>query len=164
MEIEQERLSWLEKLDLAANSHASIERGACAMEAASFVAGEEWSDHPKCVSPVIGAFMRSWNDSLDDKNRQRLKPYIAKILDTAASKEVEDRRAWIATDWIVREYLPAWLRQAKLENDAEQVSMLPEITAATILATMPTLKAVQKNSVAAWDAARAAARDAAWDA
>ncbi len=42
------------------------------MEAAAFIAGEPWSDHPACVCPVIAAFMRSWNDGLSDKDRNRL--------------------------------------------------------------------------------------------
>ena len=27
--------------------------GACVMEAAAYIAGEDWSDHPDCTSPVI---------------------------------------------------------------------------------------------------------------
>ena len=62
-------------LMLAYGGHTKPEDGMCAMEAVAWIAGERWSDHPKCASPVIGAFMRRWNDVLDDEGRQLLKPY-----------------------------------------------------------------------------------------
>lgn len=56
----------LEQLTLARGSHDPGGAAMCVMEASAFIAGEEWSDHPECVSPVIGAFLRTWNDQLDD--------------------------------------------------------------------------------------------------
>ena len=54
----------------------------CVMELSAFLAGEPHSDAPVCVSPVIRAFLVSWNDSLDDDGRQMLKPYAARVLGT----------------------------------------------------------------------------------
>src|SRR5439155_4979907 len=54
----------------------------CVMEAAAYLSGEQWSDSPQCVSPVITAFLRDWNDCVDDTFRQRLKPYIERVLYT----------------------------------------------------------------------------------
>jgi hypothetical protein len=71
----------------------------CFMEAASVAAGEEWSDHPTCVSKVIGAFGRRINDAMDEENRQSLKPYVLKVLGTVASVGVEVKRAKLAADW-----------------------------------------------------------------
>jgi hypothetical protein len=71
----------------------------CFMEAASVAAGEEWSDHPTCVSKVIGAFGRRINDAMDEESRQSLKPYVLKVLGTAASVGVEVKRAKLAADW-----------------------------------------------------------------
>jgi hypothetical protein len=71
----------------------------CFMEAASVAAGEEWSDHPTCVSRVIGALGRGINDAMDDKSRQSLKPYVLNVLGTAASVGVEVKRAKLAADW-----------------------------------------------------------------
>ncbi len=42
------------------------DRDLCIMEAVAFMAGEPWSDSPACASPVIAAFLRSWNDALSD--------------------------------------------------------------------------------------------------
>ncbi len=137
----------------------------CVMEAAAYFAHEPWSDHPKCVSPVIGAFLRRWNDDLDDEGRQKLVPYIAKVVGTNTGQADDERRGWMVTDWMVRTYLPAWLRLAKLEDQAAAVEALPELVdPATWQGMETTIGRVRKDAAAAWDAAGDAAWDAAWDA
>ena len=42
------------------------------MELSSMLAGEPFSDRPRCVDPVIAAFLRTYNDGLDDSRRQDL--------------------------------------------------------------------------------------------
>ncbi|MGH2374715.1 MAG: hypothetical protein ACRDIC_14770, partial [bacterium] len=108
---------WREIKDrpLLAGGH-SPDSQMCVMEAVAYVAGEEWTDSPKCASQVIAQFLRSWNDALSDEDRQRLKPYIPKVIGTAASTEAEERRAWIVTDWLSRTLAPAFLRLAGLES------------------------------------------------
>src|SRR5438552_13778263 len=107
----------LRTLKLESGSHEP-DHTFCIMEAAAYVAGEQWSDHPQCVSPAIGAFLRSWNDSLDDKTRQKLKPYVRKVIDTRTTEADEQMRAWLATDWLVRTFTPTWLRKAGLNDEA----------------------------------------------
>lgn len=63
-------------LTLQRGSHRSDESGACAMEAASWLAGEPWSDHPRAVHPVIADVARAANDALADEDRQKLWPLI----------------------------------------------------------------------------------------
>jgi hypothetical protein len=63
----------LDAIELKAGGH-SPDHTFCVMEAVAYIAGEDWTDSPVCVSPAIGAFMRAWNDSLPDADRQRLKP------------------------------------------------------------------------------------------
>jgi hypothetical protein len=77
---------------LGRGKHASPESGACVMELASMLAGERFSDHPRSVSRVIGAFLRGYNDMLDDDRRQDLYAYAAKVVGTAAGEEVEELR------------------------------------------------------------------------
>lgn len=72
MTILENRLALLDQLVLARGAHGGFEEGVCAVEAAAWLAGEPHTDHPACVSPVIGAFMRSWNDSLGDDDRNHL--------------------------------------------------------------------------------------------
>ncbi len=54
------------------------------MEWVSFIAGEPHSDDPSCVSPVLRAYCTALNDSLDHGPRQRLRPYLARTIGTAA--------------------------------------------------------------------------------
>lgn len=61
----------LDTLTLAEGSHPDPDAGMCVMEAVAYFAHEPHSDHPACVSPVIGAFLRRWNDDLDDDGRQK---------------------------------------------------------------------------------------------
>jgi hypothetical protein len=159
----------LEALQLASGSHQADEREMCVMEAVAYVAGEPWSDHPQCASPVIAAFCRTWNDTPESYGqaiRDRLRAYIPRLVGSRGTSEVEDRRGWLAVDWLIRVHAPAWLRLAGLGEHADTLAALPPQTG---------LEAVQ-SSAAAWDAARAAAwaaawaaardaaRDAAWDA
>ena len=155
-----------EALRLAQGAHNSIEDGACIMEAAAWIAGEPWSDHPECVSPVIAEFCRSWNDALPDADRHRLlAPYVAKVLGTKTTKKDEETRAWLATDWLVRVCTPAWLRLAKLDEHARALESLARICdATTARSAQPSLEAARSASAAARDAASAAASAAAWDA
>ena len=162
--INAERLAEITSLD--SGSHTPDEGALCAMEAVAFVAGEPWSDHPQCACPVIGAFMRLWNDSLpDDERTALLLPLIPRLVGTRSTPDVESRRSTMAADWLVRVHAPAWLRLAGLTGQANALSSLPEITD---FANTPSLRgpleAARKDAAATGDAARAAAGAAAWDA
>jgi len=71
----------LPRLDRGA--HHRDDGRACAMEAAAWLAGEPWSDHPKSVHQVIGWVARSVNDRVPDDVRQTLWPLVLASLDTA---------------------------------------------------------------------------------
>jgi hypothetical protein len=62
------------------------------MELASMLAGESFSDRPATASPVIAAFLRTYNDGIDDTRRQDLYPLAASIVGTAAGRGVERER------------------------------------------------------------------------
>ncbi len=62
---------------LTAGGHSSPREGVCVVELASLIAREEFSDRPRCVCPVIGAFLRGWNDRAPYAERQRLSPHAA---------------------------------------------------------------------------------------
>jgi hypothetical protein len=63
------------------------------MELASMLADEPFSDRPGNASAVIGAFLRTYNDGLDDERRQDLYPLASLIVGTASSRSVEKERA-----------------------------------------------------------------------
>ena len=169
----QERVAEVAERGLKSGAHRSISDGMCAMEAASYIAGEPWSDHPECVCPVIAAFLRNWNDSLNDDERNKFitPALILKTIGTRSTKAVERKRSLMAADWLIRTHTPAWLRLAGLNDQADMIASLPEITD---MAQYPSLRspleAVRKDAAAARaaagdtarDAARVAAGDAAW--
>jgi hypothetical protein len=57
------------------------------------LAEEPFTDRPATISPVIGAFLRTYNDGLDDERRQDLYPLASLIVGTAAGRAVERERA-----------------------------------------------------------------------
>src|SRR5262245_38350706 len=118
---------FISSLNLKHGSHSTPDEGMCALEAVAFVSGEKHSDHPKCASKVIGAFLRSWNDSLNDGRRQMLKPYVLRLVGTAADKATERKRAYLAIDWYVRTFAPTWLELANLHEPAQTLRELGEI-------------------------------------
>jgi hypothetical protein len=63
------------------------------MELASMLAHEPFSDRPETASPVIAAFLRTYNDGLDDELRQDLYPLAALIVGTAGGRSLEQERA-----------------------------------------------------------------------
>ena len=143
----------IDTITLATGAHSKPESGMCLLEAASYVAGEAFSDRPQCVSPVLGAFGRALNDVLPDASRQRLVPLIPRIIGTRDDGH-DERRSYIALDWLIRTYLPAFLDLA-LPDEAAKVRALQPIT------DMPTAEAAGPVVRAAWEAAGDAAGEAA---
>ena len=168
-----DRLNLLATITLDDGAHDTFDAGHCGMEVAAWLAGEEHTDRPECVCPVIGAFVRSLNDSLpDDQRTALLRDLIPLTVGTRGSDDLQDRRALAAADWAVRVYSPAWLRLAGLNAEADTLASLAPIASveAAIAATAGPIKQAREAAAAAraaagaaaWDAARAAARAAAW--
>ena len=163
--INLEALARVQAMPITSGSHSSIDDGMCVMEACAYVAGEPWSDEPACACPVIGAFLRSWNDALssDEVRTRLLSPLITVLVGTRSTPAIEQRRATMAADWLIRVHTPAWLRLAKLETHAAAMESLPEITDfAQCPLLVPTLNAVRNDANADWDAVGDAAGVAAW--
>jgi hypothetical protein len=111
---------------LGRGKHRSPEEGVCAMEMAAMLAHEPFGDHPKSVCPVIGAFLRTYNDSIDDRRRQDLYAYASRVVGTRRSKEVRQQRTSLCREWADRHadafpgvawrlrFLPRWLYASRL--------------------------------------------------
>jgi hypothetical protein len=84
---------------LTAGGHSSPREGVCVVELASLLAQEEFSDRPRCVCPVIGAFLRGWNDRAPYAERQRLSPYAERIVGSRGSPAVTRERRDICLRW-----------------------------------------------------------------
>jgi hypothetical protein len=160
---------------LAEGAHGTAQEGLCAMEAVAWLEGEPHSDHPECVSPVLAAYTRRFNDRLGDADRQRLIPFLPKLVGTVAP-ELEQARAEYLAWQAVSVFTPRALDAGGFTEHATRLRNIPRYDwrAAT--------RAADAAAEAAWaaraeaeraagaaraagraaDAAAEAARDAAW--
>jgi hypothetical protein len=70
-------------------------------ELVSMLAGEQYSDRPHCACPALTAFMRGYNDALDDERRQDLFALASDLVGTRGHEHVTTRRgeALVALAW-----------------------------------------------------------------
>jgi len=154
----------LNLITLDTGAHKTREDGVCLLEAVAWLAGEPHTDNPTCASPILGAYGRSLNDVLPDDKRQELKPYAPLMLGTAGDGH-DETRGYLALDWLIRTYTPAWLDVAGLATEAQALRGLRRIVDMSAARSAgPVVSEARVKATAAWDAARAAAWDAAWDA
>jgi len=152
----------LETLNLAKGAHNDRDNGLCLLEAVAWLAGEPHSDHPACVSPILGVFGRQFNDALPDDRRQELRRFVPLLPGTAGDGR-DQARGLMAADWLIRIYTPAWMELAGL--DATALRGLPVMDSWNAVAVaQPVLDDARSRAAAAGAAARAAAWAAAGDA
>ena len=84
---------------LSAGKHAAPDQGACVMELASMLAGETFTDHPRSTCPVIGTFLRDYNDRIDDRRRQDLYAYAARVVGSRGNRTVRRERGALLRAW-----------------------------------------------------------------
>lgn len=89
-----------DRVHLGPGRHSSPAEGACVVEFASLLAGEEFSDRPQCVCPVIAAFLRGWNDRAAYADRHRLWRYTRRIVGSRAGPRVTRERREACLEWI----------------------------------------------------------------
>ena len=120
---------------LASGRHRSPAEGACVMELASMLAGEPFSDRPRSVSAVIGGFLRTYNDGLDDERRQDLYAYAAEVVGTSDPAVAERRRLELCLAFagdgggrprlgrLAALWRPAWFRLEQAGHRAAKVAL-----------------------------------------
>jgi hypothetical protein len=84
---------------LSQGKHRDPDHGACVMELSSMLAGEPFTDRPRCVDPVIAGFLRTYNDGIDDRRRQDLLPFASEVVGTRATAGVQAERARMCLRW-----------------------------------------------------------------
>ena len=62
------------------------------MEMASFLAGERWSDHPKCTHLLVASVARLVNDNTSDEGRSRLSDLIPSVVGLTTDDPRADAR------------------------------------------------------------------------
>jgi hypothetical protein len=79
---------------LSRGKHRSPRSGACFMEFASYLAGERWSDHPRCTHPLLAELARVVNDCTSDQQRSKLAGLIPSVIGlTSQDVRVDARMA-----------------------------------------------------------------------
>ena len=141
--------------------HARREDGLCVNEAAAWLAGEEHSDHPRCLCPVIAPLSIWVNDSCeDDLRNELLRDLPWRLVGTKATPEIEQQRGFMAADWAVRFVCPIMLRRGGLEAEAVKLESLPVVDSANAAraarAAARATRATRATRAAAYASARAA--------
>lgn len=113
----------LDSIVLKTGSHTSADDGLCAMEAVAWLANETHSDRPVCASPVLSAYVRTLNDYMPDDQRQKLKLYVPRLLNTADAS-LELQRANILAWASVITFAPTALHAVGLVDHAETLRNL----------------------------------------
>lgn len=72
---------------LGSGRHRDPREGRCLLELVSVLAGERWTDHPRCVHPVLASVARRVNDACSDEGRDALIPLALPLIGTAAAPE-----------------------------------------------------------------------------
>lgn len=65
---------------LGAGKHRRARDGACFMEVASVLAGERWTDRPRCTHPLLAHLARLVNDFTSDDARSQLATLIPSVI------------------------------------------------------------------------------------
>ena len=155
---------------LSRGAHRSPDDGRCAMEWVAHLAGEPHGDRPACVSPLIRMYVIALNDTLDDRQRQRLAPCLRRCIGTAGDQRDGQRaRRWL--DWLARSATPAFLDLIPSQRrTAQALRSLPTVagnnTVATAINTLADAHLTRWPSPAADGPRRSAwqdARTAAWE-
>lgn len=160
MTILDDRLAELDTISLAEGSHWDRGEGMCAMEAVAWLAGEDHTDRPVCVSGVLAVYVSGLNDMWDDEKRQTLKGFLPRLVGTNTGPDDEQKRGFVAADWLIRTYTPAWLRFGGFDAAADRLAGLPPVLSWPMVeACLPVLWEASDEaapsgyaSVHAWDA------------
>jgi len=125
----EERWKQIQELHLKQGAHHPGSTF-CVMEAVAYVAGEDWTDHPRGVPPTMATYFRWWNDHLQtDEDRDRLlKTFIPRVIGLPMNETTETRRFVMIGDWILRKLIPEILRLHKLNDVAAKLENKPEST------------------------------------
>jgi hypothetical protein len=76
---------------LSRGRHRHPSRGACFLEYTALLAGEPFSDAPRCVDRQLAAVLRHANDRLCDADRPRLLPLLGRAIGLVVDPAVPGR-------------------------------------------------------------------------
>lgn len=101
---------------LSRGKHRQPSRGACFMEYTSVLAGEPFTDRPRCVDEELAAVLRGANDKLSDADRPLLVPLLGRAigLGVPPPPQMKRWRRTAAERRLLREQRARWASQTAL--------------------------------------------------
>lgn len=138
IQVNPEKLAEFESITLSHGAHPDFESGHCAMEVVAWLAGEGHTDAPACASRVLRNYTIALNDRWNDEQRQRLKPFLIRMIGTGDDGK-DAARGRIALAHLAQLTVP-WLELAGIDSTA--------ITSATT--AQETQEALDAARKAAW--------------
>ena len=97
---------------LSRGRHRNTRKGACFMEMASVLAGERWTDHPRCTHPLLGNLARLVNDCTSDDHRHELAMLIPSVVGLTSDDPRMDARIALRAATAALPVAPAELQNA----------------------------------------------------
>jgi len=97
---------------LSRGKHRTIATGACFMEMASLLAGERWTDHPRCTHPLLSDLARRVNDRTSDEQRSGLALLIPAVVGLRSDDSRMDARIALRCATTALPVAPADLQNA----------------------------------------------------
>ncbi len=102
----------VDSVRLDPGAHRSPRDGVCLLELASLMAGERFSDRPRCACVVIAAFLRDWNDRSGYAQRQHLRPYARRVIRSRTRRSGTHRRRDVCLIWAGADLSGNWVNRA----------------------------------------------------
>lgn len=156
IQINPEKLAELENITLDRGPHPDFESGHCATEVVAWLAGEGHTDAPSCASRVLRNYTIHLNDRWSDEQRQRLKPYLPRMVGTGDDgKDAARQRIALAH---LNEWAAEWVDLADIDPTAVASATTPRETREAHLAARA---AAWRKREEAREHLRAKAREAA---
>jgi hypothetical protein len=97
---------------LSRGRHRNPRKGGCFMEMASVLAGERWSDHPRCTHPLLSNLARLVNDCTSDDQRHQLAVLIPSVVGLTSTDPRVDARIALRAATAALPVAPAELQNA----------------------------------------------------
>src|SRR4051794_30170353 len=101
---------------LSRGRHRDAESGLCLMEFTALLAGEDLTDRPSCVHPLLAAVARVVNDSLGDGVRDRLLTRGSALPGTTDDVRIADDITLTAVEAALPVALPIWAPRLRRER------------------------------------------------
>jgi len=120
---------------LSRGRHLDPADGGCLMEVASVLAGERWSDSPRCTHPVLAAVARLVNDSVSDAARPQLAALVPDLVGAVGDRRMTAPELVIRCAEAALRYEPASPRPRQAaDRAARRLARVSRSTGATRVA------------------------------